>query len=162
MARKKKRNGRVAFDMGGVMTSDDLENRKRPEGGYRLVNPRRHCIPMVRKFVQRFTPDNLFIISRARDGGVQANWKLLDAWRFWQTTGFKRANVIIYDGERSKKAEWVKRHEITDMVDDRVEILTHMPVGVKLIAFSPKSEERRQFEPLLNTPRRMALGAQTK
>lgn len=140
---------KYAYDIGGVF-APDLADRRLENGEHRLVQPATLSLEVLREMGSKYGADNQYIISRTRtDRERAANWELLRSWNFWSKTGIPAENTIIYRGTREEKSKYVEQYHITDMVDDRVEVLVHMPEQVRLVVFCPKTEEQREFEPLL-------------
>jgi|GEM_PF-4235391 len=133
---------RIAFDLGGVIGPRYTE-RQLPDGTFGMLpGPNVGSIEVLRWCAQRFSPSNLFIISRvSRDNGqtkIDGNWAWLRHWGI--TDIIPEPNIVVFAGEKEDKKGYAEKLAIDVMVDDSYECLASMPNNVYLVAFLPQTK----------------------
>jgi len=131
---------KIAVDIGGVL-GPKLSQRLNEDGTYDVA-----AAPFfdAQSVLSAWAWENgveVFIVSRATTvEKMVANWAWL--WKHFRSIlPLAAENIFIYVGERSYKAELVKRLGIDVVIDDRVEVLGSMPPGTRLFAFNPDPAE---------------------
>lgn len=145
---------RVAIDIGRVMTAIDLVDRWDEEARqYRSSPPLDGCLEHIRRMVEKFGAENVFVLSRVqRPEGAAANWDMLTEWKFWEITGILPENTIVFVGSREDKSSHVRERGINAVIDDRYDCLEGMKnEGVWLIAFNPDLADWAFIEQLRST-----------
>ena len=129
----------LALDLGHTIY--DNANRQVFPDAFRVISRLAHEV---------FGPENVYIVSRVTpEQEVRAR-------RFIQSPEFQAlARVPIEQArfclERHEKAPICIEIGATEMVDDRPEVLMHMPPGVRRILYNPTEQDLRNFAHELHT-----------
>jgi hypothetical protein len=99
---------------------------------------------VLKNLVKRLGPAELFIISRVNEvQKVRAeSWIANDG--LFEMTGMLPEN-LFWCAERHEKGPIAEKLGLTHFVDDRPEVLIHMPLVPHRILFNPRQEEVDQF-----------------
>jgi hypothetical protein len=144
---------RIGIDIGGVIIQEI-----KTEGGlahidenFLEVPPVEGAFQGVAELVRTFDPENVFLISKAR-AEVQGNCRQwLAHHRFFDETGVSEEN-LHFCLERSGKRDLCQKLFITDFIDDKLEVLSHLTSLVpRLYLFNPCEEEMVGFEHCLSS-----------
>ena len=101
----------MAFDLGGVIIERGaLENFMVEESDV-----------SVKLAVQKFGPNNVYIISKAKEKYIQRNLDLLNAHKFFEKTGLNPDHVHFVN-EYEDKGVLGKQLNLTHIVDDSLKV----------------------------------------
>lgn len=101
---------KIGFDIGGVIV-DQKTREVFPE-----------CYMSIKLCIEKFRPDNIFIVSKARNKWVDENKKMLKESNFYSLTGFLETNVYFVD-EYKDKATMCEKLQLDYLVDDSVKVI---------------------------------------
>ena len=101
---------RIGFDIGGVIV--DQKTREVFTESYMSI---RLCI-------EKFKPENVYIVSKARNQWITSNKKLLTETDFYNTTGLLEENVYFVN-EYEDKATMCEKLQLDYLVDDSVKVI---------------------------------------
>lgn len=104
---------KIAFDIGGVIVNKST--RELIDGG----------IKSIKLCCEKYTPDNIYIISKAKDKWIKANEQMLSDVNFFELTGFLSKNVY-YVNEYIDKQTLCNKLKINYMVDDSIKVIRYM------------------------------------
>ena len=76
---------KVAFDIGGVIVNKVSRV------------PYEDSLMSIRLFVEKLKPENVYILSKAKDKWIKSNLELFERINFYEQTGITRNNVIFVD-----------------------------------------------------------------
>lgn len=93
--------------------------------------------------------DNIFLISKIKEGQELRTLKWLADNNFFERTGIKKENVFFCH-KRAEKEAICRAHNVQYFIDDRLEVLSHMIGGVaNLYLFQPDPKEVEEFKQFL-------------
>jgi len=104
---------KVAFDIGGVIVNKTSRE------------PYPEALISIKLYVEKLKPENVYILSKAKDKWIKANIELFERLDFYNVTGVTKDNVIFVDEyvDKRKKCEQL---DITYMIDDSVKVIRFM------------------------------------
>jgi len=113
---------RIALDIGGVIMNASNTSREDTDASSGVTDM---CLNAVKKIVELFGSDNVFIISKARKKMADASLTMLYSRNFFEYTGLLEENVYFCK-ERIQKKPIAESLGITHFVDDRWSVLEHL------------------------------------
>jgi hypothetical protein len=114
---------RVGVDFGGVIL--DIRDSSPHDNSTALLPAMPQTIEIIATMVELLSPQNVFIVSKAKTDMQPRNLFWLDAKNFYARTGFLPGN-IHFCRETRDKGPIVNRFRITHFVDDRLDVLQCM------------------------------------
>lgn len=104
---------KFAFDLRGVIVNKESE----------IITE--DAINSVRLAVEKFTPQNIYIISKAKDKWIKLNRERLANTNFFERTKMLKTNLYFVD-EYEDKEKMCKQLKIDYMIDDSVKVLRYL------------------------------------
>lgn len=101
---------KVAFDIGGVIVNKVSRV------------PYEDSLMSIRLFVEKLKPENVYILSKAKDKWIKSNLELFERINFYEQTGITRNNVIFVD-EYIDKQKVCANLSIDYMIDDSIKVI---------------------------------------
>ena len=135
---------RIGLDVGGVIidaTSNDGTDTDIRGDNFMEATPVAGVYDAVRRLVERYGADNIFIISKCGEivEGRTRQW--LTGNNFYAYTGFSPEN-LRFCRTRAEKAPIAEALALTAFVDDRRDVLEYMRgIVAKHYLFGPQSDE---------------------
>ena len=114
---------RVGVDFGGVIL--DIRDSSPHDNSTALLPAMPQAIESIATMVELLSPQNVFIVSKAKTDMQPRILFWLDAKNFYARTGFLPGN-IHFCRETRDKGPIVNRFHITHFVDDRLDVLQCM------------------------------------
>jgi len=119
---------RIGLDVGGVIidaaANDGTDTDLRGDN-FMKATPVADACDSVRQLVDRYSADNIFIISKCGVVMEDRTRRWFVGNNFYTDTGFNPAN-LYFCRTRAEKAPLAKRLGLTDFVDDRQDVLEYM------------------------------------
>lgn len=114
--------------------------------GVRALGDRDIIAPLSFEVISRLVKrgDTIFIISKVNSEQRERAQKWLKKVKFFEKTGVKPEN-LYYCFEKRDKAMFVKSLKINVMIDDRAEVMLHLPKKVRKLLICPERDELREF-----------------
>jgi hypothetical protein len=128
---------RIGIDVGGVIidrANDDTDTSFFSDN-YLETTPVSGAFDAIRKIVQYFGPENVFIVSKCGPNTERKTRSWLAHHRVYEMTGLLQANVH-FCRRREDKAPICVQVGITDFVDDRPDVLKHMKAVPRRFLFA--------------------------
>ena len=104
---------KFAFDLRGVIVNKETET---------IID---EAISSVRMTVEKFTPSNVYIISKAKDKWIKLNRERLKNTNFFERTGMLKTNLYFVN-EYEDKETMCKKLGIDYMIDDSVKVIRYL------------------------------------
>jgi len=115
--------------------------------GVRMTGDRNKIAPDSFRVLKRLIDrgDKIFIISKVNSEQKERAEKWLKDVRFFEETGINPDN-LYFCFEKRDKAMFVKSLDIDVMIDDRAEVMKHLPTKVLKFLITPEIDELRKFQ----------------
>lgn len=126
---------KIGIDINGVLSDNKVPDYQTRD--YSIFSVMKDAVKIVRKMVDAYGADNIYIISRVRThqlSMVTGVW--LEYHGILKKTGIPLENVFICY-KLKDKAELAAKLELTHFIDDRLEVLDYFSKKINLIAFQP-------------------------
>lgn len=143
---------RIGLDVGGVIINargNDGTDTDLRGPNFMQATSVLGAYDAVRKLVELYGPDNVFIVSKCGEmmEGKTRMW--LAGNGFYSHTGFEREN-LVFCRTRPEKAPIARALKLTSFVDDRPDVLQHMEgiVGNRFL-FGPQNDEQQNTDGLI-------------
>jgi hypothetical protein len=127
----------LGLDYGGVIIREKEPN----------VEYVREYMPEACRVIKRLKDelfDDVFIVSRIHEGGNLRALAWMDEHDFWGQTGVKKENYR-YCYNRDEKAGICEDLDITDFIDNRLEVLSYMDKKMVRICLHPTGTDLEKF-----------------
>lgn len=136
----------LGVDMGGVIyeRKDDVATSSFFGGDYRNAKAIPHALGSLRMLRQGPFDDRIYLISKCNREAEQGIREWLQHKGFFEFTGIPPENVRLCR-ERSEKAGICQELGITHMIDDRLEVLSHLTMVKNRYLFRPDPKEIQPF-----------------
>ena len=121
------------------------------ENTYRKCKAMPYSINSLKKLNENFN-GRVYIVSKC---SKPAEKKILDWMKynnFHESTGIEKSKVH-FCRERKDKSILSKKLRLTEFVDDKLEVLSHMKPGMNLFLFRPQKKEVNEFKEYLSRVR---------
>ena len=125
---------KVAFDIGGVIV--DKTSR----------TPYQGALMSIRMFTDKLKPENVYILSKAKDKWIKANLELFDSIDFYNRTNILKANIIFVDEYVDKQVQ-CNHLGIQYMIDDSIKVIRFMQdIETKAIWFGKHNKPQEDLD----------------
>lgn len=134
---------KIGIDINGV-----LSNNKVPHytvGNCSVFSVMKDAIRVVKKIVETYGAENIYIISRVRThhlSMVTGIW--LEHHDILKKTNILLDNIYICY-QLKDKAKLAAKLKLTHFIDDRLEVLDYFPEKINLIAFQPTKNAIKKY-----------------
>lgn len=108
-----------------------------------------NAFDIIKKLNSRF--NNIFIISRVNDKQREGAISWFENIKFFDKTGIKPQN-IYFCFDRRDKAVFVRGLNIDYFIDDRPEVMFHLPMHTNKLLFNPSKDSE-----LINKIKNMSI-----
>lgn len=129
----------VGVDIGGVIAA----HRSMVEAG-RDVPRVPNAFEGIAYLAGQQTVRHLYVISMCDEPTEQASRAWLLRNKFYEETGVSESDVF-YCREHKDKAGLAFELELTNHIDDRLEVFSHFPDGIDMHLFRPRAKEVAKF-----------------
>jgi len=139
------RKERIGIDIGRVICETDTD----ASDGSRITKEIPRAAEVISRLaVERFGPENIFLISKCGPRRQIKTQEWLAKNEFMARAGLRfNPYNVAFCIDRKDKAKMAEELRLTHFIDDRYEVLGHMVKIVKtLIAFNPRPGERTEIQ----------------
>lgn len=136
------------IDIGNVIIENRGTTEEYRQAHYLSIPPVSGAFSALKKLGD-IHPGNVYLISKCKKEVEIPILKWLHAYDFFTTTGISPDHVFFVR-ERKDKLDICRKLGVTNFIDDRLEILSHM-VGIVpyLFLFKPNKQEILEFKDFL-------------
>jgi hypothetical protein len=117
----------IGLDLGGTIFHNNQLKEKVPMPD---------AFNVIKEFLTLKVP--VYVVSRVNDDQSLKAYGWFRTFQFFENTGLT-PNKVYFCYERHEKGPICQRLGVTHFVDDRPEVMMHMPVGVKKYLMNPTS-----------------------
>ena len=140
---------RFGLDVGGVLidaiANDGTDTDLRGDN-FMKASPVKGAYDAVKRLVDSYGPQNIYIVSKCGENIEDRTRKWLAGNDFYGYTGFNPEN-LIFCRTRAEKAPIVQKLEITDFVDDHIDVLEYMHgIVANRYLFGPQRDEAQKAD----------------
>ncbi len=137
---------KIGIDVGGVIMANHNKSEDTSFFGanYLQSEAEEGAFEGIKTLIDYYGAENVFIVSKCGTNTQRKTMEWLGYLDFYDATGFRIEN-IYFCKKRKDKALICKNLEITDFVDDRLEVLSYMNSVDNVYLFNPQLEEMNQF-----------------
>ena len=129
---------RIGIDINGVIANNKRVYIKTEQ--YSVFSVMEDAIDVVRKIVNKYGAENIYIISRVKShrlSFITGIW--METHNFLKESGILLDNIYICNLLKDK-AEIAKKLQLTHFIDDRPKVLSYFPENISIIIFQPNEE----------------------
>ena len=114
---------KIGIDIMGVILPKSVENETFEE--FLACSALPGAVQSIKKLVDKYKPENVFIISRCPEFAEKGIMRWFDEHKFFIETNFNRSN-IYFCREQADKAPIAEKLQLNYFIDDKTSVLDFM------------------------------------
>ena len=144
----------LGIDVGGpIIARDDEETDRLWQSEYASMDflkvpPTEGAFEAIARLVKYLGETNVFLVSKSGALNQRKMHRWLADHDFYPQTGVSRFNTVVCT-ERESKSGMCQSLRITDMIDDRLEVLGKLPTVPRKYLFRGRTLDLEMFRPAL-------------